>query len=241
MQWQGRRVRLDVHPLGVDGPGLRARAAAPDVREHRERLAALVGDRRLLLRVDRSEPTKGIVPGLHAYAELLRRHPEHRGRVVHLVLAYPSRDRAAGVRRLHRARSSGSRRRSTPSWATPTWTPVQLEVRDDHARSLAAYLLADVLLVNPVRDGMNLVAKEGPALSERGVALVLSREAGAADELGADALLVDPADVGQTADALHAALTMPDDERAARCRRLAAAAEALPPTAWLRAQRESLG
>ena len=74
-----------------------------------------------------------------------------------------------------------------------------LEVFDDYARSLAAYLLADVLLVNPIRDGMNLVAKEGPILAGRGCALVLSREAGAADELGPDALLVNPYDITATA------------------------------------------
>lgn len=239
VEWQGRQVRLGVHPLGVDGPGLRARAAEADVQERRERLRRLVGDRRLLLRVDRSEPTKGIVPGLHAYAELLRRRPEHRGRVVHLVLAYPSRtalpEYAACTAEVQRVAAQVNAELGDASWR-----PVHLEVRDDHARSLAAYLLADVLLVNPVRDGMNLVAKEGPALSEQGLALVLSREAGAADELGTDALLVDPHDVGQTAEALHAALAMAPEERTARCSRLATAAQALPPDAWLQAQRDSL-
>ena len=239
VEWQGRRVGLHVHPLGVDGPGLRARAAEPDVQEAARRLRALVGDRQLLLRVDRCEPTKGIVPGLRAYAELLRRHPEHLGRVVHLVLAYPSRA-ALPEYRACTAEIEQVAAEVNAAFGEDGWTPVHLEVRDDHARSLAAFLLADVLLVNPVRDGMNLVAKEGPSLSRDGVALVLSREAGAADELGADALLVDPHDVGRTADALHAALTMPSHERADRSARLARAAEALPPTAWLQAQRASL-
>jgi trehalose 6-phosphate synthase len=87
---------------------------------------------------------------------------------------------------------------------------------------------------------MNLVAKEGPVLSEHGVALVLSREAGAADELGADALLVNPYDVTQTAEALHEALSMPEHERAARSARMAAAATALPPSAWMAAQLAAL-
>jgi len=117
---------------------------------------------------------------------------------------------------------------------------VHLEVADDYPRSLAAYALADVLIVNPVRDGMNLVAKEGPVLSPDGVVLVLSREAGAADELGGDALLVNPYDLGQTAAALHQALLMPYAERRARCDRLADAASALPPAAWLAAQLAAL-
>ena len=125
-------------------------------------------------------------------------------------------------------------------FARPGWLPVHLEVLDDYPRSLAAFTLADVLLVNPLRDGMNLVAKEGPVLSQDGVALVLSREAGAADELGADALMVNPYDVTQTAEALHAALVMSREERSARTARLAAAATALPPTAWLAAQQAVL-
>ena len=239
VRWQGRSVRVAVHPLGVDAPALRARAAEADVQDRTGRLRALLGDRRVVLRVDRSEPTKGIVLGLQAYAELLRRHPEHRGRVVHLALAYPSRGSLPEYRAYaEQVRQAAEAVRQ--EFATPDWEPVHLVVEDDHARSLAAYGLADVLLVNPVRDGMNLVAKEGPVLSRDGVALVLSREAGAADELGDDALLVDPHDVAGTAEALHAALLLPADERAARTRRLAARAGALPPAAWLQAQRDAL-
>jgi trehalose 6-phosphate synthase len=87
---------------------------------------------------------------------------------------------------------------------------------------------------------MNLVAKEGPVLAEKGVSLVLSREAGAYDEMADDALGVNPYDVSQTADAMHAALTMPAEDRAEHARRLAAAATALPPAAWLAAQLRAL-
>ena len=107
--------------------------------------------------------------------------------------------------------------------------------------SLAACAVADVLLVNPVRDGMNLVAQEGPVLSERGCALVLSREAGAAATLAADALLVNPYDITETADALHQALVMPDAERQRRSAALAAIAAADPPARWLGGQLASLG
>ena len=121
-------------------------------------------------------------------------------------------------------------------FGTDDWRPIVLDVTDDYARSLALYRVGDVLLVNPVRDGMNLVAKEVPVLSENGCAIVLSTEAGAADEFGDDALLVNPFDVAGTADALHRALSMPDDERRARTDRLAAAATRLPPSAWLAEQ-----
>jgi trehalose 6-phosphate synthase len=99
--------------------------------------------------------------------------------------------------------------------------------------------MADVLLVNPIRDGMNLVAKEGPILSPR-CALVLSREAGAAAELGPHALMVNPYDVSGTAGALHRALVMPEEERVRRGEGLESAATALPPHKWLAAQLDAL-
>jgi trehalose 6-phosphate synthase len=98
-----------------------------------------------------------------------------------------------------------------------------------------------VLLVNPIRDGMNLVAKEGPILSDAGCAVVLSTEAGAAAELGGDALLVNPFDISQTADALHQALAMDDQERTRRGKALAAAAGAMPPQRWFASQLDALG
>jgi len=179
------------------------------------------------------------VRGLEAYRELLRTRPQWHRRVVHLAFAYPSRHDLPEYREYTGAVQRVARE-VNEQYAEEGWLPVHLEVRDDYPRSLAAYQLADVLLVNPVRDGMNLVAKEGPVLSRRGVSLVLSRHAGAADELGQDAHLVNPFDVLQTAHALHAALSTPADVRAARSARLAAAATALPPSAWLQSQLDAL-
>ena len=118
------------------------------------------------------------------------------------------------------------------------WTEAELEATYDRWKARDPHL-ADVLLVNPIRDGMNLVAKEGPVLSSRS-ALVLSREAGAAAELGPDALLVNPYDVCATAEALHQALVMPEQERLRRATRLRAAATALPPAAWFASQLTAL-
>jgi len=109
-------------------------------------------------------------------------------------------------------------------------------VRDDYPRALAACAVADVLLVNPIRDGMNLVAQEGPVLSQGGCALVVSREAGAAATLGDHALLINPYDISETAAALHQALARPDAGRQRRSAALAAAAAAAPPARWLEDQ-----
>jgi trehalose 6-phosphate synthase len=237
--FDGRKTQVDVHPLGVDGPELHARAAESDVTSRLPSLRELVGDKQMLLRIDRTELSKNIVRGLEAYRELLRRWPEHRRRVVHLAFAYPSRHDLPEYREYTGAVQRVVRE-VNEEFATEGWVPVHLEVKDDYPRSLAAMRLADVLVVNPLRDGMNLVAKEGPVLSENGVGLVLSREAGAADDLGSDALLVNPYDISQTAEALHQALVMDRAERAERTKRLAAAAMAFPPSQWLADQLDSL-
>jgi len=229
---RGHVTEVAVHPLGVDAPALRNRARAGDVRAHVGTLSRAAGGRKLIVRVDRTELSKNIVRGLAAYRELLVTRPQWRGRVVHLAFAYPSRS-ALPEYRAYTERVRQLAREITEDFGTADWDPLILEVKDDYPRSLAACAVADVLLVNPIRDGMNLVAQEGPVLSERGCALVLSREAGAAATLAADALLVNPFDVTETADALHRALAMPDDERRRRGAALAATAAADPPARWL--------
>ncbi|MER6530362.1 trehalose-6-phosphate synthase [Streptomyces sp. NPDC001508] len=233
-------TRIGVHGLGADADFLRARAHEPDVAERMTALRTEIGaDRKAIVRVDRTELSKNIVRGLLAYRQLLADRPEWRERVVHIAFAYPSRQDLA-VYRDYTAEVRRVAEEINARYGTPGWTPVLLHVEDDFARSLAAYRLADVALVNPIRDGMNLVAKEVPVVSDRGCALVLSREAGAYEELGEDAITVNPYDIGGTANALHRALTLPDDERAERTKRLAAAATALPPAQWFLDQLHAL-
>jgi trehalose 6-phosphate synthase len=238
---RGRTTRLGVHGLGADGDFLRERAHRPDVAERIEALRSETGPgRRLIVRVDRTELSKNIVRGLLAYRQLLRDHPGWRSRVVHVAFAYPSRQDLA-LYRDYTAEVSRLTAEINAEYGTADWTPVLLKVDDDFARSLAAYRLADVALVNPIRDGMNLVAKEVPVVSDNGVALVLSREAGAFAELGDDAITVNPYDIRATATALNTALTLPEADRAARTKRLADAATALPPSRWFLDQLQALG
>ncbi|MET9899450.1 trehalose-6-phosphate synthase [Streptomyces sp. NPDC006446] len=227
-----RETLIGVHGLGADAEFLRERSHREDVEERMAALRAEIGqDRRAIVRVDRTELSKNIVRGLLAYRQLLDDHPEWRERVVHVAFAYPSRQDLA-VYREYTAEVQRVADEINSRYGTPGWTPVVLHVKDDFARSLAAYRLADVALVNPIRDGMNLVAKEVPVVSDEGCVLVLSREAGAYEELGEDAISVNPYDVIGTARALHEALTMQPGERAERTKRLAAAATALPPAQW---------
>ncbi|HEY7432891.1 MAG TPA: trehalose-6-phosphate synthase, partial [Streptosporangiaceae bacterium] len=240
VRYRDHTTTVGVHPLGVDAAELRARAAAADVEAHVTALSELADGRQLIVRIDRTELSKNIVRGLAAYRELLITRPQWRGKVTHLAFAYPSRhdlpeyrEYTASVQRLAR--------QIVDEFGTDDWNPLILQVNDDYPRSLAAYRLADVLLVNPIRDGMNLVAKEAPLLSQRGCAMVLSREAGAADEMADGALLVNPYDVTATAEALHEALTMSDSERLRRGALLAKAGAAVPPAEWLTSQLDALG
>ncbi|MET9371935.1 trehalose-6-phosphate synthase [Streptomyces griseoflavus] len=233
-------TEIGVHGLGADADFLRARSHEADVEERIATLREEIGEgRRTIVRVDRTELSKNIVRGLLAYRQLLDDHPEWRERVVHLAFAYPSRQDLA-VYRDYTAEVQRVAEEINERYGTPDWRPVVLHVRDDFARSLAAYRLADVALVNPIRDGMNLVAKEVPVVSDAGCALVLSREAGAHEELGEDAITVNPYDVVDTARALHEALTMGPDERTDRTKRLAASATALPPARWFLDQLNAL-
>ncbi|MEU6079343.1 trehalose-6-phosphate synthase [Streptomyces sp. NPDC047108] len=239
---EGRTTRLGVHGLGADADFLRERSHRPDVVERMAALREQIGgrERRVVVRVDRTELSKNIVRGLHAYRQLLTDHPEWRGLVVHLAFAYPSRQDLA-VYRDYTDEVQRVAGEINAEFGTDAWQPVVLHVKDDFARSLAAYRIADVALVNPIRDGMNLVAKEVPVISDEGCALVLSREAGAYAELGEEALVVNPYDVTGTAEALHQALSMAPGERAERTKRLAAAATSLPPQKWFLDQLNALG
>jgi len=232
--------RTFVAPLGTSAEVLEAEAASPACAAAAEALRAEVGGRRMIARSDRMEPSKNIVRGMLAFEELLTAHPEWRGEVVHVVCTYPSRQGLAeylayGADIEHTAERINHGFGS----AADGWTPIVLSVEDDWARSLAALSLSDVLLVNPVRDGLNLVAKEGPLVNAVDGVLVLSREAGAWAELALDgrgALGINPFDVVATAEALHTALSMPSDERAARASALRAAVRARTAADWWRDQ-----
>lgn len=231
--------RVEVNPIGVDVEQLQAAATEPAVAEATAWIRSFIGDRRMILRVDRTDLSKNIVRGLAALEDLLTRRPDLHGEVAHLALLTPSRAAIAeyrGYADACRLRADEINRR----FGTSAWTPVTLDEDDDLSRALAAYRVYDVLLVNPIADGMNLVAREGPTLNERNGVLVLSRTAGAADELAPASLVVDPFDTRGTAIALERALGFDDVERAERAALLQALAPGRPPSEWLRAQLDAL-
>jgi trehalose 6-phosphate synthase len=229
-----------VSPLASDPADIRGVAATEECAAALRDLEARVGDRMVIGRVDRMELTKNLVRGFLAFDELLEDHPEHRERVVFVAGAYPSRTNVPGYRdyadEVHRVVDRVNER-----WATGDWTPILLDVEDDHPASVALLRRADVLLVNPIRDGLNLVATEGALVNERDAVLALSPEAGAWERLHDAVLPVQPFDVAGTAWILDRALTMPSDERRAMAGRLRELAEARTPEHWLAEQVAAAG
>jgi trehalose 6-phosphate synthase len=201
------------------------------VRVARRSLDRWRGDRSLLLRVDRAELSKNILRGFVAYEDFLRRFPAWREHVVFLALLQPSR-RAVSEYREYSEECLAEAERINRALGTGDWTPIDVRMNDDYDEVLAAYSLYDVLMVNPVFDGMNLVAKEGPVLNRRQGVLILSRTAGASAELGAASIGIDPVDIAGTADAIATALEMPAAERAVRAAALRRAAAARSPAQW---------
>jgi trehalose 6-phosphate synthase len=203
-----------VSPAAADADDIRNVARGDRCAAALAELDAAVGDRRLIVRVDRIELSKNIVRGFLAFEDLLRTRPEWREQVVFGAFVYPSREGLAEYQ-AYRQEVEGIIERINAEWSTPGWTPILYDPQDDFPRSVAALRRFDVLLVNPVRDGLNLVAKEGMIVNERDGVLALSRESGVWAELGDVALGVHPFDVAGTADVLHEALSMPAAQRRA--------------------------
>ena len=230
-----------ISPLAPDRDDLEAAGASAACAAAGQTLREAVGDRKLLVRVDRIELSKNVLRGFHAFDDLLECHPEWRERVVFAAFLYPSREGLADYL-AYRQEVEGLVARLNEKWATAGWTPIHLRASDDFPGSMAALQMADAVLVNPIRDGLNLVAMESVLVSRHASALVLSTEAGAWEQLGdAGAIGVNPFDVGATADALHVALSMNGDEREERHARLRALVAARTPRDWLREQLVAAG
>jgi len=214
VEHRGHRTRVVVRPAGVD-PAAFERLRDDEAVLVREAELAARRPEQLVVRVDRVDPSKNIVRGFHAFSLLLERHPELRGRVTMAALLAPSRQDVPQYA-AYAAAVETAAREVNARFATGGWTPVELDLADNFHRSVAGYKQFDVLLVNPVFDGLNLVAKEAFLVNERNGVLVLSENAGVHEELAPWALSVNPLDVCGQAEALYTALTLPRAERRRR-------------------------
>ena len=239
VQTAGRTVRVRAYPISIDIPALEEIAHTDASDEHLLTLDESLHGGQLLLRVDRTDPSKNIVRGFLAYDLMLTEHPELHGEVQFLALLQPSRqdvpEYAAYLADIGAAATAVNAHHGTGSWQ-----PVDLRFAHDMALATAAYRRCDVLVVNAVADGMNLVAKEAVVLSERDMVLALSEATGAHDELGRFAVTLHPFDIAQQADALHEALTMPAGLRRDRREHAALVVHRNDARRWLSAQLSDL-
>ncbi len=239
--WRDRRIRVRAYPISVDPDGLLTFSRSDAVKQRLERLSERLeraGRPRLIVRADRIEPSKNALRGFLAFETLLEWRPELRNEVRFLAVQAPTRteipeyaEYGAAVREVV-ARLNGM--------AEPDEQPVWIYDGSDYAMAIAALRIADVVLVNPLVDGMNLVAKEAVLVGENDPALVLSETAGAAEQLASDSLTVAPGDVVGTAAALDYGLTMPAEERRARLRRMRASVRQEDLDWWLTRQLRDL-
>jgi trehalose 6-phosphate synthase len=230
----GREVWVRAYPVSIDPESLRASAASPEAHAAEREL---LEKRRefLLLRVDRMDLSKNIIRGFVALDRFLELHPEYKERFTFLALLQPSRgdieEYVTYRERVERLVADVNTRHGTTDWM-----PIDLRVQDDFPVTLAAYAQYDVLLVNAISDGMNLVAKEGPVLNREAGVLILSENAGAYEELGEHAIGVNPFNIEQQAEAIHAALTMSVGERERRAALLRDAVEGASIGLWVETQ-----
>jgi trehalose 6-phosphate synthase len=228
-----RRTRVWANGISVDPVELDEIAMTPEFSRYRYLLRAAPGQK-MIMRVDRLDMTKNVVRGFEAYERLLEDHADLRGKVMFLALLVPTKGDIPMYSRYQEealARAQEINRR----FGNLHWKPIRLLFEHNRVQALAAMSLYDVMLVNPVADGMNLVAKEGPVLNTHNGVLVLSTTAGAYSDLSCGAVGVDPYDVEQTAEALYQAITMPAVERRERAERLRRAIRNKDLRAWFQA------
>ena len=227
----GREVWVRAYPLPIDHEATREVAARERTAEFE---AALLRRRRehLILRVDRADLSKNVLRGFTAFDRFLDEHPEFCERVTFIAQLMPSRmdvpQYQEYLERIEALVAIVNHRHGTPDWM-----PIQLKLRDDLEEAVAAYKHYDVMIVNAMFDGMNLVAKEGPLVNERAGVSILSENTGAHEELGEWALSVNPFDISETADSIFRALTMSAAERERRSAGLKAAVTARDPGDWI--------
>jgi trehalose 6-phosphate synthase len=231
VEYRGRSARVREYPISVDPAAVRGTATSEEARSQVEFLAPHFGERNIL-RVDRIEPSKNILRGFDAYSLMLDDHPELRERVRFLAFLVPSRGGIAEYER-YQDEVMAAIGRINVRHGTDRWRPVEAFIGDNYARALAAMCRYDVLLVNPVIDGMNLVAKEGVIVNERDWVLVLSEGAGTFEQFGPLPHSVSAADIEGTARALYDALMMPADRRREWAERLRSGVEEEDVARWL--------
>lgn len=215
IHFHGRKVEAKAYPISIDIQAVEEIAQSTEAQLFKSQVLQSAAGRRLILRVDRIEPSKNIIRGLEAYRALLESHPEYKGKVQMLALLVPSR-MEVGHYQNYLKDIMAEAGMINAEYSDGLWEPCRIIVGNNYHRAIAAMQVYDVLLVNPVADGMNLVAKEGALVNEQDGVILLSEYAGAIYEMAEHVLSISPFDVHSTAEAMHVALQMSQEERQKR-------------------------
>jgi trehalose 6-phosphate synthase len=208
---QGRRILVRDYPISISVSDERRIVQSAAGKRAAKHIQPLLKEQNIM-RVDRIELTKNIVQGFQAYEHMLEHHPELHSRVTFLAFLVPSRQ-TVPIYRKYKDEILKLIKEINQKFGQEDWKPIHVFVQNDRTQALAAMQFYDALLVNPLIDGMNLVAKEGPIVNQRNGVLVLSRTSGAFQQLEAACIPISPADIGETAEALFQALTLSPEER----------------------------
>jgi trehalose 6-phosphate synthase len=233
-----RETWVRPYPLAIDSQSFERIAAGPTVAQYEEEILRRRRDH-MILRVDRADLSKNVLRGFTAFDIFLEQHPEFRERVTFIAHLQPSRqDIPEYIEYLEKIEALVAV--VNHRHGTTDWMPIDLRLRDDFEEAVALYKHFDLLLVNAMWDGMNLVSKEGPLVNQHNGMVILSENAGAHEELGDCTLSVNPFDVQEQADAIHRALTASPDERRRRWERLRAIITSRTPSDWINDQLEDI-
>lgn len=209
--WQGRLIQVRDYPISISVVEEYRAVKSAAGRRAADKIHPLLNEK-TIMRVDRLEPTKNILRGFQAYGQMLDDHPELLGKVNFLAFMVLSRQSLVEYRR-YTADVEKIIKEINQKYGSDTWKPIHAFYGNDRIRALAAMQFYDVLLVNPIVDGMNLVAKEGTVVNQQNGILVLSRTVGAFQQLGKFSVPTSPTDTTETASALYKALTLSPQER----------------------------
>jgi len=233
-EYRGRRASVSAHPISVDVAEFEELAQSEAVLAAEWELVER-GPEQLILRVDRTDPSKNIVRGFRAFELYLDAHPEKHTRVGMLALLDPSRQDIPEYSEYLGAIQREARR-VNDRFQREGWTPIEVVIEDNFPAVIAAYKQFDVLFVNAIFDGLNLVSKEAPLVNEHDGVVLLSENTGAYEELGDWVVRINPFDVAGQAEALDRALTMGLDERRQRLESIRAHVREHDVGAWIEAQ-----
>ena len=234
----GRETWVRAYPLGIDAKRLQRAARSPEVLEAEQEILRRRRDH-MILRVDRADLSKNVLRGFTAFDTFLTEHPEFRERVTFIAHLQPSRqdvpEYAEYLERIEALVAVVNHRHGTTDWM-----PIDLRIYENFPEAVARYKHFDLLMVNSIFDGMNLVAKEAPAVNTRDGVIMLSENTGSHEELGDCTLTVNPFDIQEQAETIHRALTMEPEERRLRAQRLREIVQERDPGVWISEQLEDI-